>query len=88
MRAVVLQSPEDSLKDLSLIQLAIPAPDVGQVLLRGFCRKVNSPCNPLINQHFSLIGGVLSPFQLLYAAIRLICSAIDSTLPLISLTTL
>lgn len=34
MRAVVLQSPEDSLKDLSLIQLAIPAPDVGQVLLR------------------------------------------------------
>ena len=34
MRAVVLHSPEDNLKDLSLIQLAIPAPDLGQVLLR------------------------------------------------------
>ncbi len=34
MRAVVLHSPDDSLKDLSLIQLAIPAPDLGQVLLR------------------------------------------------------
>lgn len=34
MRAVVLQSSEANLNDLSLIQLAIPAPDVGQVLLR------------------------------------------------------
>lgn len=34
MRAVVLHSPEGSFKDLSLIQLAIPAPDLGQVLLR------------------------------------------------------
>lgn len=34
MRAVVLYSPEDGLKDLSLVQLAIPAPDLGQVLLR------------------------------------------------------
>lgn len=34
MRAVVLHSPEDGLKDLSLVQLAIPAPDPGQVLLR------------------------------------------------------
>lgn len=34
MHAVVLHSSEDSLKDLSLIQLAIPAPDLGQVLLR------------------------------------------------------